>query len=149
VRADGTPLVFDIGYDGSGLDTTVVDAVASLVGGTPQDVTTRTENVAGNPDNFDATLFIKAITPEEGYNGGASGPMPGVTYRSKDATTFYEVIPGTFVDFAIDFWNDVRMPAATAEIFKAKIIVIGNGVATLDTRNAYIIVPPEGGTILI
>jgi len=149
VRADGSPLCFQLGPSGDMITHEVVEAITQLVGGTPQDVTTRTENVPGNPDDFDATLFIKAIVPEEGYNGAASGPMPGITYRSKDETTFYEVIPGTLVDFSIDFWNDVRPPASIAQIFKAKIIVVGNGVATLDTRNAYIIVPPEGGVILI
>ncbi len=145
VRGDGSPLVFTINYDGTGLDTAVVDAVATLVGGTPQDVSTRTENVPGNPDEFDATLFIKSIVPLEGYRDG----IAGTGYDSKDDTTFYGVIPGTLVDFTIDFWNDVRPPAATAQIFKAKIIVVGNGVADLDSRNVYIVVPPEGGTILI
>jgi len=145
VDGSGTPLVFTISGDGSGLDTAVVDAVASLVGGTPQDVSTRTENVPGNPDEFDATLFIKSITPVEGYRDGVAG----TGYDSFDDTTFYGVIPGTLVDFAIDFWNDVRPPAATAEIFQARIIVVGNGVADLDSRNVYIVVPPEGGTILI
>ena len=145
VRADGSPLVFTIASGGGGLDTAVVDAVVELVTGTPQDVSTRTENVPGNPDDFDATLFIKSITPEEGYRDG----IAGTGYTSKDATTFYGVIPGTYVDFAIDFHNDVRPPAATAQIFQARIIVVGNGVADLDRRNVYIIVPPEGGTILI
>jgi hypothetical protein len=144
VRADGTPLLFMIAGDGTGLSTAVVDAVRELVGGTPQDVSTRTVNVPGNPDNFDATLFIKSIVPNEGY-----GPTPGTGYSSKDTTTFYDVIPGTLVDFDIDFWNDVRMPADVAEIFLARIIVVGNGVADLDERRVYIIVPPEGSVILI
>jgi hypothetical protein len=146
VRADGTPLVFTISGDGSGLDSTVVDAIAQLVGGTPQDVSTRTENVPGNPDEFDATLFIKSITPIEGYQDG----IAGAGYDSKDETTFYGVIPGTDVDFDILFWNDVREPASVSEVFVAKIIVVGNGVADLDSRNVYILVPREGsGPILI
>ncbi len=146
VKADGSPLCFELGTDGSMITSQVVDAIAQLVGGTPQDVNTRTENVAGNPDDFDATQFIKSITPVEGYD---SMGHAGMGYDHKDATTFYGVIPGTQVEFVVDFYNDVRMPAATAEIFKAKIIVVGNGVADLDSRNVYIIVPPVGGTILI
>ncbi len=145
VRADGTPLVFSISTGGTGLDSAVVDAVVELTSGTPQDVTTRTENVPGNPDDVDATGFIKSITPDEGYRDGA----PGVGYDSKDDTTFYGVIPGTFVDFNIDFHNDFRPPATVTEIFQARIIVVGNGVADLDSRNVYILVPPEGGVILI
>ncbi len=145
VDGSGAPLFFPISSDGSGLSSTVVDAVAQLVGGTPQDVNTRTENVPGNPDEFDATLFIKAIVPYEGYRDG----IPGTGFDSKDATTFYGVIPGTQVEFNIDFWNDVRPPAATAQIFKAKIIVVGNGVADLDARNVYIVVPPDGDFVFI
>jgi len=124
----------------------VVDAVGTLVGGTPQDVSTRTENVMGNPDNIDATLFMKSITPVEGYS---STGTPGEGYASKDDTTFYRVIPGTLVDFAVRFYNDIRMPQMTAEIFRAKIVVVGNGVADLDERNVYIVVPPEGFEIII
>jgi hypothetical protein len=146
VDADGNPVVFTISSNGSGLSDAVVDAVVDVVGGTPQDVSTRTANVPGNPDDFDATLFIKAIVPLEGYD--ASG-TPGVGYSSKDDTTFYDVIPGTDVDFTIDFWNDVRPTPATAEIHRARIFVVGNGVADLDSREVYIVVPPEGGVILI
>ena len=146
VRSDGSPLVFDIAADGSGLSQAVVDAVSSLVGGTPQDVTTASENVDGNPDDFDATQFIVAIRPVEGFDGAG---RPGVGYDGKDETTFFNVIPGTTVDFDVEFKNDVRPPAATAQIFKATIVVIGNGVARLDERDVFIVVPPDGSTILI
>ena len=33
--------------------------------------------------------------------------------------------------------------------FVTWIIVVGNGVADLDFRNVYIVVPPHGGIILI
>lgn len=147
VSSSGTPLV----YTGTSSTTSaqIVNGITSLVGGTPQDVTTAVRNGLGNPDDFDASQFIKSIVPIEGHGPhGESGPMPGITYASKDETTFYDVIPGTGIDFAIDFWNDVRMPAATAQIFKAEIVVLGNGVATLDTHTAYIVVPPEGGVVI-
>jgi hypothetical protein len=82
----------------------------------------------------------------EGYS---STGTPGEGYASKDDTTFYQVIPGTLVDFAVRFYNDIRMPQMTAEIFRAKIVVVGNGVADLDERNVYIVVPPEGFDIII
>jgi hypothetical protein len=148
VDGSGTPLVYD--SSGGEVSDAIIMGIETLVGGTPQDVSTRTQNVAGNPDEFDATLFIKAIIPVEGYGpGGEAGPLPGVTYDSKDDTTFYRVIPGTQVEFAIDFWNDVRPTPTRTEIHQARIIVVGNGVADLDFRNVYIVVPPEGGVILI
>ncbi|MEZ4338473.1 MAG: hypothetical protein R3B82_17775 [Sandaracinaceae bacterium] len=149
VRADGSPLCFELGPSGTMITSEVVNAIAELVGGTPQDVDTTTENVPGNPDGFDATTFIKSIVPLEGYNGAITGPMPGVTYASKDETTFYEVIPGTIVEFTVDFWNDVRPPAETAQVFQARIVVMGNGVARLDERRVFIVVPPEGYVIII
>lgn len=148
VDAWGRPLV----YTGAPSTTSdqVVHGIASLVGGTPQDVSTMTENIAGvNPGDFDATAFIRAIMPVEGFREGVPGANPGVSYARKDETTFYEVIPGTMVDFLVEFKNDVRSPVTTAEIFQARIIVMGNHVARLDERRVFIVVPPRGGTILI
>ena len=147
VSATGSPLV----YTGAASTTAdqIISGIRSVVSGTPQDVSTRRENVAGNPDDFDATRFIQSIVPLEGQNGSVRGAMPGVTYTSKDTTTFYAVIPGTTVEFTVDFWNDVRMPATTAQIFRARIIVVGNGVADLDERQVYIIVPPAGADIIL
>lgn len=153
VRSDGTtPLVFTIAANGSGLSTAVVDAVRDLVGGTPQDVGTTTENVAGNPDDFDARRFIRAIVPVEGYGpDGIPGPRPGISYTSIDAAAgvFRSVIPGTIVEFRVEFYNDVRPAGERAEVFQARIIVLGNGVARLDERRVFIVVPPDGSVILI
>jgi hypothetical protein len=146
VRADGSPLCFEIGPDGADIGANVVTAIAELVGGTPQDVTTRSENVPGNPDGVDATRFIQAITPLEGYRDDVAG----AGYTSKDATAFYGVIPGTMVEFDVDFWNGIREQGDVAQVFVAKIIVVGNRVTDLDERVAYILVPRRGsGPILI
>jgi hypothetical protein len=148
VDAYGYPLMFH--GPASTSATRVITGITRLIQGTPQDVSTTTENVAGvNRDDFDATLFIQSIVPLEGYRDGVPGAQPGVSYASMDATTFYGVVPGTQVEFTVDFWNDVRPPAALAQVFQARIIVIGNGVARLDERRVYIVVPPEGIPILI
>jgi hypothetical protein len=140
----GNPLVFPAA---SGeVSDAIVEGIATLALRTPQDVTTATENVAGNPGDVDATLFIKAITPVEGYGPGG---IAGTGYREKDDIAFYGVTPGTQVDFAVDFYNDIVMPPPTAQIFRARIFVLGNRVARLSERQVYIIVPPEGGVILI
>ena len=148
VDETGAPLVYNA------LSGTVSDAILTgietLALRTPEDVGTNTENVAGNPGDTDATLFIKAIAPVEGYGPhGEYGPLPGVTYVRKDDTVFYGVTPGTQVDFAIDFYNDVVPPPATAQIYRARVVVLGNRVARLSERQVYIIVPPDHVTILI
>lgn len=149
VDTSGRPLVYDAA--GGEVSDAIIEGIGALVGGTPQDVTTSTENVEGNPDGVDARGFIKGITPVDGRSadGTVVGPSPGVTYASQDDRTFYNVVPGTLVDFQVDFYNDFVPPPATAQIYRATIVVLGNGVARLDTRQVYIIVPPEGSTILI
>jgi hypothetical protein len=122
----------------------VVMAIQTLATSTPMDVTTETMDVQPNPDGTDATLFIKAITAIEGY-----GPGPGEGYDHHDDRTFYGVVPGTQVEFQVDFWNDFVMPPRTAQIYQAMIYVIGNHSARLDQRHVYIIVPPRDQNIVI
>jgi len=149
VDGSGDPLVYDAA--GGTVSDAIIEGIRTLVGGTPQDVDTRTENVPGNPGDVDATGFIKLIVPQTGCNPGSGvcGPSPGVTYERQDETTFYGVIPGTRVTFDVDFYNDFVPTPPTAQIYRARIIVVGNGVADLDEREVYIVVPPEGGVVLI
>ncbi len=148
VRTDGSPLVYHAA--GGAVSDAIIEGVDALVGGTPQDVSTTTENVPDNPHDVDARGFIKSIIPLEGYSStGVPGSQPGESYTSKDDTTFYAVVPGTMVDFRVDFQNDFVEPPATAQIYRAIIVVIGNGVARLDERRVYIVVPPENVVILI
>jgi hypothetical protein len=147
VDGSGGPLVYDAA--GGAVSDAIIEGISALIGGTPQDVTTTTENVEGNPGGVDARGFIKAIVPVEGYRDGVPGPNPGVSYTSLDTTTFYGVVPGTLVDFEVDFHNDFVPPPVTSQIYRAVIVVIGNGVARLDERQVYIVVPPEGAVVLI
>ena len=147
VDAAGLALVTDA--VGGTVSDTIVHAIETLVDQTPQDVTTATRNVPGNPDDFDATQFIAMRVPVEGVRDGVSGPSPGVTYTRRDETTFYALIPGTQVEFSVTFQNTVRHGRETPQIFVAEILVVGNGVTTLDLHRVYVIVPPDGTTILI
>jgi hypothetical protein len=127
----------------------VVDAIGDLAHSTPQDVSTAREDVvdaaeylaAGEPE-VDATGFIKAVTPVE------AAPPDGLL-GGMNETTFLGVIPGTDVVFEVHFVNDFVPPRASSRIYQATIVVIGNGVARLDERHVYIVVPPEGQEILI
>jgi hypothetical protein len=149
VDGSGSPLVYDA--SGGTVSNAIIDGIGTLIGGTPQDVNTRAEDAGGNPGGVDATGFIKAIVPQTGCNAstGDCGPNPGVTYERQDETTFYQVIPGTRVTFDVDFYNDFVPPPPTAQIYRAVIVVLGNGVAELDSREVYIVVPPDGVDIPI
>lgn len=148
VDAAGQPLVYQTGAE---VTYDVVNAISDLAGGTPQDVSTTNEDLADWPEylergepEVDATQFIKSVVPvralpEEGLLGEIDVP----------AGTFRGVIPGTTVEFQIVFQNDFLPPRESSRIYEALIVVIGNGVARLDERHVYIVVPPEGEDILI
>jgi len=146
VDATGQPLVYETGGE---VSYEVVDAIDNLAGSTPQDVSTGREDLpdwpqylsAGEPE-VDATLFIQAITPVRTI------PPENLLGAMTD-TTFEQVIPGTAVEFEVHFFNDFVPPRETSRIYEAIIIVLGNGVARLDERRVYIIVPPEGQEVLI
>ncbi|MBX3246924.1 MAG: VWA domain-containing protein [Myxococcales bacterium] len=144
VDGSSRPVVLDA--SGGTVSEGIIDAIGTLVGGVVQDVSTRTENVPVNPGDTDARGFIKRITPVGSIREG----IPGAGISGFDETTFFQVIPGTIVTFEVDFYNDFRVPETeAAEIHRARIIVVGNGVADLDARQVYIIVPPDGSVILI
>lgn len=140
------PLVYECD---AAVTAEVVDAIAELAGSTPQDVSTTTQDLPDRQEyldrgeqEIDATGFIKTIRPVRAI------PEEGLLH-GMDETTFRGVIPGTTVEFEVVFQNDFVPPRETSRIYEALIIVVGNGVAHLDERHVYIIVPPEGEEILI
>ena len=140
----GAPLV-EQSEDGS-VSVAIVEMIATLATATPQDVNAIPQDVIGDPPGaeYDASVFVKDITPYEGF------PDAPIGFSSMDDTYFHDVVPGTQVTFDVDFYNNTRPPLESAQVFKAKIIVLGNGVARLDERLVVIIVPTEGmGEILI
>jgi hypothetical protein len=139
IDGGGDPLVYPAP---SGMvSDSIVEGIRALVTTTPEDVNTDTENIAPNPHDVNATDFILSITPV------AASPMSGI--RRMDDTTFYDVTPGTAVDFEIDFYNGIVPPPPVAEVYRARIVVFGNYSARLDERRVFIIVPPENGVVLI
>ncbi|MDQ3032625.1 MAG: hypothetical protein M3Y87_09430 [Myxococcota bacterium] len=151
VDATGRPLVFDIGADGSGLDSSIVEAIRILAEETPQDIsgTARDgEDIPADVGPVDATRFIKEITPVRQLEGGVPTVTCPMASRC-DATYFYDVAPGDVVEFRVRFHNDFQEPRATTQVFRATIVVLGNGVADLDERDVVIIVPAGSSPILI
>ncbi len=149
VDGSGAPIVFRINSDGSGLTDRVADAVSRLATETPQDITTRTEDGDDLPVQdppIDATTMIKRITPLAAYD--EAGLVIGPDVITRDDRAFYSVTPGTTVEFEIQFLNDTVPPIATAQIFLARIIVVGNGVADLDAREVIILVPAGSGPLI-
>jgi hypothetical protein len=150
VDSGGAPIQFSISSDGSGLDSSIVDAIRTLAEETPQDVSAAVRDGEDTPPEVgpvDAGLFIKAITPQSFFDGANSTPCPDATRC--DDVRFYQVTPGGRVTFRIRFLNDFQMPRSHAQVFLAEILVLGNGVAELDSRPVVIVVPSGSVPILI
>ncbi|MBW2276666.1 MAG: hypothetical protein JRF63_04185 [Deltaproteobacteria bacterium] len=134
------PFNFNISSDGTGLSDNIVDAVIELTQNIELDVTTTRESV-DNMHDVNTTGFIKAVAPV------TADPLENIS--GMDAVWFYDVLPGTMVTFNVDFYNDIfEPPSAEAVLFEATIYVIGE-TTVLDSREVYIIVPGEGGDVVI
>jgi hypothetical protein len=140
VDGAGNPLV-SFSADGT-VSADIVNLIGTLASFTPQDVTTTTEDgPAEDLYAVDARGFITAITPVSFFPaGGADG---------FDATTFFQVQPGTTVTFDVTFYNNIFPARDVAAVFEVTIVVLGNGVARLDSRRVIIVVPPTGDWVPI
>lgn len=149
VDAGGRPILFNINGDGTGLDTSIVDAIRTLAEETPQDISAIIRDGEDRPDGVgpvDAADFVKAITPVSLFDGVAHAcPETGRC----DDTRFYDVTPGNQVTFRLRFLNDFQEPQSFAQVFLATVVVLGNGVADLDQHEVIIVVPSGSVPFLI
>ena len=155
VDLDGNSLVYDLptSASASAFADTIVNAVQTIATRVPLDVDTAIRS-SPNPMHVDTSRFIKRRTP--GCRQAApdtidpcwvppTGVTPAAAVAGYDTSTFFGVVPGTRVTFAVTFRNDFHMGGATSEIYIAYIDVRGGGSAILDTRQVYIIVPATSG----
>jgi len=131
VTASGTPLVFDIGADGRDLDTRVVTAVETFTRQVRFNASARIVDL--DPER-PASQFVLAVRP------ATATPMSNI--ERLDPTTFYGVVPGTRLTFALDLQN--RLPrTATAQRFPARVQFFGDGRANLGSQDIVIVIPGE------
>jgi hypothetical protein len=141
VDAMNNPIAFNVGGNIGMASSQIVNAIVTIAGQSRQDITTRTD-----PDAMEMRLmtphttadFVRSVTPDHGVPDMPDG------YDHKDATTFYNVAPSTRVFFNVDFYNDFQPGGTTAEIFRAKIVVLGRAMSEVDSRDVYIVVPAAG-----
>jgi hypothetical protein len=150
VLVDGTPLVYLINDDGTAtggdLSSQVVDGIDDLVMGTPQDVSTSREDDPS--DRVDATRFLRAVRPIR------ADPEAPAGYERHDGATnaygsFFGVVPGTTVVFDIEAYNDIVDEEESTQVFRLRIVGLGNGVTRLGDLLVVIVVPAELGEIPI
>jgi len=131
VTASGAPLVFEIGADGRDLDTRVVAAVETF---TQQVRFNASARLIDLDPMHPASQFVLAVRP--------ASAVPMANIERFDGTTFYGVVPGTRLTFALDLQN--RLPRmATAQRFPARVQFFGDGRANLGSQDVVIVIPGE------
>lgn len=153
VDVAGTPLAFEIASDGTGIGTQIVEAIETLAGQVPMDISAVAADVVEGPtDTVDATVFVERLEPNT--VGGVADPrdptlicVGGLPVADADADTFPDifpdVLPGTPVCFDILARENASVePTDEPQLFRAEVHVMGDSVTVLDTRDVYFLVPP-------
>jgi len=139
------PLIFRIDGTGAGLGTAVADAVEALVGFGTLDIGALAQDDPS--DGVDAVAeFVDRIEANPGAPAPCAAGLIAVDRAPADGVldTFDDVTPGTTVCFdVIPKMNTTVMPTDAPQMFMATIVVEGDGVTTLDTRDIFFLVPPN------
>ncbi len=153
---DGSSLfVFDVGATGAGLDTQIVDAVGTLAGSVPLDISTTVRDVVDWPgETVDASLFVERVEPNT--IGGVADPLDptrvcvgGLPVGDMDLDGYVDyfdgVAPGTIVCFDIVAAMNTTVPRISGEpqLFTASVQVLGDTITLLDERRIYFLIPPD------
>lgn len=134
VTARGDPLVFDIGADGRELDARVVAAVQTF---TRQVRFNASARVADLDPLRPARPLVRAIRPVRAE--------PATQVERLDESTFYGVVPGTRLTFALDLVSD-RPRTQTAQRIPARIQFLSDGRPNLGHRDLEIVIPGLDGS---
>ena len=135
--ADGSPMVFQIADDGTGLSTSVVMGVASLAEGRTQDVSARASGGGSYPSGIDPLAVVSSLETGE-----------ATTYASKDTTTFYGLAAGSDFHYFLSLTGTVE-PSDEAQVLVVRIGAIDQDGATFATRRVIAVVPPEGRDLML
>ncbi|MDD5307193.1 MAG: hypothetical protein PHU25_07720 [Deltaproteobacteria bacterium] len=155
VDASNKPLVYDVNANGVGLDSDVVDAVATLASQTPMAISAVARD--DTTDGVDATVFIDHISPSTA--GGTEDPekpgvicVGGLEVEDDNGDSVPDMFPtvkaGTPVCFDIFVKkNETVQSSAKPEVYMAYVDVIGDNHTVLDTREVYFLVPPSSPVV--
>ncbi len=153
---DGTSLfVFEGNSDGTGLGTEIVNAVSTLAGSVPLDISARAVDAVDFPGEVvDATQFVQRIVPN--VAGGVADPedptrvcvsgLPTGDWDSDGVADYFDgVVPGTIVCFDIIAAMNTSVPRISDEpqLYTAIVQVVGDMVTVLDEREIYFLIPPD------
>ncbi|MFI5302169.1 MAG: hypothetical protein ACHREM_29100, partial [Polyangiales bacterium] len=149
-RSDGNcRLMFQGQSDGTGVDTSIVNAITAIAVGATYDITAVLSNDPANPGGVDATKFVSELVAMD----GGSVPDGCPAHAAYDSTggvkgyfdTFKAVTVGTPVCFQIiPAQNTFVKPGDSAQFFDAFIDMEGmpGSVSLGDRRTVLFLVPP-------
>lgn len=133
--ANGELLAIDIGGDGSGVGSGIVDAITRLADGTLLDVDAVIEDVPG--DEFDARTLVESVMP--------LSAMPAGGARELTDESFLGVVPGTSVTFRV-LLNAASVPIRAETIrIPARVLFRAFGRSRLDRREIVLLIPGDDG----
>ena len=146
------PLLFGIDGDGSGLGTSIVDAVGALAKYAVLDIDARAANEPGNKTSKGAEVdaiasVLDRVVPNPNPSS-ASGCVTGLATEDRLAKdtlddTFVDVAPGQRVCFDVVAKRNATVESAQVpQLFRARIDLVGDGVTALDSRQVWFLVPP-------
>jgi hypothetical protein len=112
-----------------------------LTGEERMDVTALSEDEPDDPPgaDYDATAFIKDITPLSGSPGIPDG------FSHRDESTFYSVAPGTRLTFEVDTYNNTIPPEDQSRWFRCWIHGYTNDGTVIASFEIIVIVPTVPG----
>lgn len=129
--ADGRPLVFDISPDGTGLSEQVVTAIQRFTAEVRLNVSARAIDIDGSG----GANLVRAIRPQRAI------PMDRI--ERFDDRTFYGVVPGTRLVFALEIDTSRVVPMDREQRFRVRVEFLAEGRPTLGFRDVDIVVPPQ------
>jgi len=134
IAASGEPIVLDIGSDGAGLGTGVVETIRTLVDEVPIDITVALEDDPS--DDLDALMFTRGVETV------SAEPAVGAIQL---ADRFDDVRPGTRVTFRVLLANDRIERGPDPIRYRLRVTLIGDGVTELTTTEVEIVIPTADG----
>lgn len=138
VDADGNPLVFNIGFDGASLDTSVVTAIQAFAAGIVLDVDTVLTDPNAD-DGVDVLSFVQEVAPLR------AEPMTGIGSIDAAASTFRAVHAGTRVVFQLRLRNELLQPTDVPQFYEIEIQFRGDGRTNLGRQRIQFVVPSVNG----
>lgn len=130
--SSGSPYVFRINANGTGMSATIVDAVRDLANYSRMDISARASG-----DSWGFTRSTTAVS--WGPTGSCSGISAG--------TVFTQCLPGTTVNFNVQFQNTTVMMTASPQVFNFFIEIVGDGSIVLTRIPVRIVVPPVASDV--